>query len=83
MSGRGTRTARQEHTSADAGGRVVGEEFVPVGEHNHEAHLARIRAAKPDVVLISLIGTDSIVFNRAFAETRPWPSDAPTGGGHG
>jgi urea transport system substrate-binding protein len=53
---------------ADAGGRVVGEEFVPVGEHNHDAHIARIAAANPDVVLISLIGTDSIMFNRAFAE---------------
>jgi urea transport system substrate-binding protein len=53
---------------ANAGGRVVGEEFVPVGEDNHDAHLARIRAAKPDVVLISLIGADSITFNRAFAE---------------
>ncbi|KRR29572.1 substrate-binding domain-containing protein [Bradyrhizobium retamae] len=53
---------------AEAGGQVVGEEFVPVGEDNHEAHLARIRAAKPDAVLISLIGTDSITFNRAFAQ---------------
>jgi urea transport system substrate-binding protein len=53
---------------ADTGGLVVGEEFVPVGEDTHDAHLARIRAAKPDVVLISLIGTDSITFNRAFAE---------------
>ena len=53
---------------ADTGGVVVGEEFVRLGEDNHEAHLARIRAAKPDVVLISLIGTDSITFNRAFAE---------------
>ncbi len=53
---------------SEFGGLVVGEEFVPVGEDNHEAHLARIRAAKPDVVLISLIGTDSITFNRAFAE---------------
>jgi ABC-type branched-subunit amino acid transport system substrate-binding protein len=53
---------------ADAGGRVVGEEFVPMGEHDHSAQIARIRAAKPDVVLISLIGADSIVFNRAFAE---------------
>lgn len=53
---------------AEAGGRVVGEEFVPVGEDHHEAHLARIRAARPDVVLISLIGTDSITFNRAFGE---------------
>jgi urea transport system substrate-binding protein len=53
---------------AETGGQVVGEEFVPVGEDDHSAHLARIRAAKPDVVLISLIGTDSITFNRAFAE---------------
>jgi len=53
---------------AGAGGHVVGEEFVRIGEHDHSAQLARIRAAKPDVVLISLIGTDSIVFNRAFAE---------------
>lgn len=52
----------------DAGGQVVGEEFVPIGEDNHEKHLARIRAARPDVVLISLIGTDSITFNRSFAE---------------
>lgn len=51
-----------------AGGRVVGEEFVPVGEQNHHAHLERIRAARPDVVLISLIGNDSILFNRAFAQ---------------
>ncbi|WGR99143.1 substrate-binding domain-containing protein [Bradyrhizobium sp. ISRA443] len=53
---------------AESGGHVVGEEFVPVGEDNHAPHLARIRAARPDVVLISLIGTDSITFNRAFGE---------------
>ncbi len=51
-----------------SGGCVVGEEFVPMGQHDHEAHLARIKAAKPDVVAISLIGTDSVSFNRAFAE---------------
>lgn len=53
---------------AEAGGRVVGEEFVALGEHDHSAAIARIRAAKPDVVMISLIGTDSVVFNRAFGE---------------
>ncbi|WP_456781789.1 substrate-binding domain-containing protein [Bradyrhizobium sp. USDA 3315] len=52
----------------ETGGLVVGEEFVPVGEDNHEAQLERIRAVKPDVVLISLIGTDSVTFNRAFAD---------------
>jgi ABC-type branched-subunit amino acid transport system substrate-binding protein len=53
---------------ATAGGRVVGEEFVRLGEQDHSAQIARIRAARPDVVLISLIGNDSIVFNRSFAE---------------
>ncbi len=53
----------------ETGGQVVGEEFVPLGEDDHEAHLARIRATRPDVVLISLIGTDSITFNRAFGES--------------
>lgn len=52
----------------ETGGHVVGEEFVPLGEDNHEPHLARICAARPDVVLISLIGTDSSAFNRAFGE---------------
>jgi ABC-type branched-subunit amino acid transport system substrate-binding protein len=52
----------------DAGGHVLGEEFVRIGEQEHRRQLARIRAAKPDVVLITLIGADSIVFNRAFAE---------------
>lgn len=53
---------------AASGGRVVGEEFVPLGMHDHEEHIARIKAARPDAVLISLIGTNSITFNRAFAE---------------
>jgi urea transport system substrate-binding protein len=52
---------------AGTGGRVVGEEFVRLGEHDHNVHIARIRAAKPDVVFISLLGADSIAFNRAFA----------------
>jgi len=54
---------------AQAGGRVVGEEFVRIGEDDYSACLARIRAARPDVVMISLIGADSVTFNRAFAES--------------
>ncbi len=64
---------------ADAGGRVVGEEFVPIGEHNHSSQIERIRAARPDVVLITLIGADSVVFNRAFAEQGLGSSNAPSG----
>lgn len=54
---------------ADCGGQIVGEEFVPMGQDDHGENLARIRAASPDVVLISLIGTDSITFNRSFSES--------------
>lgn len=54
---------------AEAGGRVVGEEFIGIGEDDYSATLGRIGAARPDVVMISLIGADSIAFNRAFAES--------------
>jgi ABC-type branched-subunit amino acid transport system substrate-binding protein len=53
---------------ADTGGRIVGEDFVSVGEHDHSRYLDRIRTIQPDVVFISLIGLDGIVFNRAFGE---------------
>jgi urea transport system substrate-binding protein len=53
----------------ETGGQVVGEEFVPLGEDDHEPHLARIRAARPDVVLISLIGTDSAFGDCGLAAT--------------
>lgn len=53
---------------AEAGGEVVGEDFVALGEHDHSHHFERIRRAQPDVVLISLIGLDGVVFNRAFGE---------------
>lgn len=53
---------------ADAGGQIVGEDFVRVGEHDHSRYLERIRTTRPDVVFISLIGLDGIVFNRSFGE---------------
>ena len=53
---------------AEAGGEIVGEDFVALGEHDHTPHFERIRRARPDVVFISLIGVDGIVFNRAFSE---------------
>ena len=54
---------------AEAGGEIVGEDFVALGEHDHTPHFERIRRARPDVVFISLIGVDGIVFNRALAST--------------
>ncbi len=50
------------------GGKVIGEEYVPLGAPNKfEEAVTRIKAAKPDFVLITLVGADNVNFNRTFA----------------
>ena len=52
----------------ESGGKVVGEEYVPFGAPNKfEEVVTRIKAAKPDVVVITLVGADNVNFNRTFA----------------
>ncbi len=50
------------------GGEVLGEEFVPFGSENFDHALRQIEELCPDAVLITLVGSDSVDFNRAFAE---------------
>lgn len=53
---------------AEDGGKVIGEEYVPFGAPNKfEQSVTRIKGAKPDVVLITLVGADNVNFNRTFA----------------
>lgn len=52
---------------AETGGRVVGEEYLPFFIEDFTPSLDRIAAARPDVVLISLVGQDAINFCRTFA----------------
>ncbi len=52
---------------AQAGARVVGEEYVPFGVDNFDASLARIRGHGADAVLVTLVGGASVSFNKAFA----------------
>ncbi|MCA8907833.1 MAG: transporter substrate-binding domain-containing protein [Rhodospirillaceae bacterium] len=57
----------------DAGGRVLGERYLPVGETDVAAIVEQILAAKPDFVFNTLIGDSSYVFFREFrraAEAR-------------
>src|SRR5215470_11250896 len=50
------------------GGSVIGEEYVPLGAPNKfEEVVTRIKGAKPDLVLITLVGADNVNFNRTFA----------------
>lgn len=51
-----------------AGGRFVGEALLPFGLRNYDEVLGRIRQARPDVVVIAMLGEDSVCFNRAFAD---------------
>jgi ABC-type branched-subunit amino acid transport system substrate-binding protein len=53
---------------AQAGGKVVGEEYVPFGAPNKfEEAVTRIKGAKPDAVVQTLVGADNVNYNRTFA----------------
>jgi urea transport system substrate-binding protein len=62
------------HRAADRyvaanGGTVVGECYVPFGCEDYETYLDGIRKASPDAVLVSMVGSDCVAFNRAFADS--------------
>lgn len=59
--------ARAKQYIASAGGKVVGEEYLPFTTDNFDANLAKIKASGADAVLITLVGGASVGFNRAFA----------------
>jgi urea transport system substrate-binding protein len=51
-----------------AGGKIVGAAFLPIGIEDHSAILERIRAARPDAIVMVLLGTEAARFNRAFSQ---------------
>ena len=53
---------------AENGGKIVNEEYVPFGAPNKfEEAVTRIKSARPDAMLITLVGADNVNFNRTFA----------------
>lgn len=62
------RTARSAHGYArESGGTVNGEVYLPLGTHDFEPVLRRIERSDADGVLMLLVGSDAVRFNRAFA----------------
>ena len=63
------------HISADwvkvflkeAGGELVGEEFIPLDVVNFDSIIQRIQQAKPDYIMSLLVGGNHIAFYRQFA----------------
>ena len=52
-----------------SGARVVGERLVPRGGADAAALVAEVAAARVDAVLLSLVGSDLVAFNREFAQS--------------
>jgi ABC-type branched-subunit amino acid transport system substrate-binding protein len=52
---------------ARAGARVVGERYVPRGGADAAELVEQVAAARVDAVLLTLVGSDLVAFNRAFA----------------
>lgn len=49
-----------------AGGKVLGERYLPIGACDVDRMIAEIRATRPDFVLNSLVGASSYAFLRAY-----------------
>ena len=52
---------------ADAGGEVVGEEYLPFTVSEFDSSLQRIKESGADAVLVTLVGGGSVGFNVSFA----------------
>jgi urea transport system substrate-binding protein len=51
----------------EAGGEVVGEDYIGLGANKIAGVIRNIADAQPDVVFESLVGSDCVRFNRTFA----------------
>lgn len=49
-------------------GTILAENYLPFGLDDYAELIGDLADRKPDCVLVSLIGNDSVAFNRAFAE---------------
>ncbi|MEU1513824.1 substrate-binding domain-containing protein [Streptomyces sp. NPDC005811] len=64
---RHTARAARRYARAARGGRVCGEAYLPLGAEDFTDVLRRIEHTDADGVLMLLVGSDAVRFNRAFA----------------
>ncbi|MFP3986783.1 substrate-binding domain-containing protein [Streptomyces sp. E11-3] len=53
--------------AAEGGGRVCGQAYLPLDTHEFAPVLGQIERSDADAVLMLLVGSDAVRFNRAFA----------------
>lgn len=74
---RGTMKLAQAVIASHAG-EVVGQAFTPMGTADFSAEFAKIAAAKPDAILVNIVGTDDLTFHKQFGND-PRVSSIPNG----
>jgi urea transport system substrate-binding protein len=52
----------------DAGGEVLGIDYLPLGGRHHRSMIRRIKAAHPDILFETLVGSDCVTFNQVFGD---------------
>ncbi len=63
-------TARAAHRyAAECGAVICGESYLPLGTHDFGEVLRHIERSEGDAVLMLLVGSDAVRFNRAFARS--------------
>ena len=65
-------------TLADLGAELVGEEYLPLGSYDVQDVIAKIVAAKPDVILNTINGDSNIPFFRALRAAKITPDRIAT-----
>jgi len=53
-------------TAEAEGGKIIGSSFSPSGTSDFSSDLAKIAAARPDAVIMMLMGADAVTFSRQF-----------------
>ncbi|MGW7169659.1 substrate-binding domain-containing protein [Streptomyces sp. NPDC054884] len=65
---RRTARAARRYARTCCGGRVCGEAYLPLGADDFHDVLRRVERSDADGVLMLLVGSDAVRFNRAFAD---------------
>lgn len=74
------RTAHQiiKAQLAANGGELVGEEYTPLGHTDYTTIIAKLRAAKPDVIFNTLNGDSNVAFFKQLRDAKISAEDMPT-----
>ena len=51
---------------AEQEGEIVGDRLVPLETEDFDAIVAEIRSLRPDALIVTLVGSDAVIFHRAF-----------------